>query len=255
MLHDAQRLAIVLVAAGASGYRSATSCSAESSALSPVWPKGVWQVVAERDGLSQVLDERECARDRTRDLRDLERVSEAGPVVVALGREEDLRFVGQAPERLAVDDLSRSRWKSVRYRSGSTRPIAAACLGRLRGSRRQVLELRGLGAFTRQRRQDRSLPLLSRPPYSHNADTPARQTRRAPPPRRGDPRTPPAHVAGKPHANSDRSAWAPPRSEASEPRLLWCPRIRRRESASRASHPSASRIMNATMTATARAHA
>src|SRR5581483_6877520 len=37
--------------------------------------------------------------DRARDLGDLDRVGEARPVVVALGRDEDLRLVLEAPER------------------------------------------------------------------------------------------------------------------------------------------------------------
>jgi hypothetical protein len=44
------------------------------------------------------------ARDRARDLRDLERVRHARAVVVALGGDEHLRLVLQAPEGLGVDD-------------------------------------------------------------------------------------------------------------------------------------------------------
>ena len=62
------------------------------------------QVMAERDRLGQVLVEPQRARHRPGDLRDLERVRQPGAVVVALRREEDLRLVLEAPERLGVED-------------------------------------------------------------------------------------------------------------------------------------------------------
>jgi len=62
-------------------------------------PEGrVPEVVREGDRLGEVLVQVECARDRARDLRDLDRVREARPVVVALGRDEDLRLVLEAAE-------------------------------------------------------------------------------------------------------------------------------------------------------------
>ena len=66
--------------------------------------RGVPQVVPERDRLGEVGVEPQRARDAARDLRHLEGVREPRPVVVALGREEDLRLVHEAPERLGVDD-------------------------------------------------------------------------------------------------------------------------------------------------------
>src|SRR5215208_4018102 len=62
------------------------------------------EVVAEPDRLSQVLVQPERARDVPRDPARLERVREPRPVVIALRRDEDLRLVLQAPERLRVDD-------------------------------------------------------------------------------------------------------------------------------------------------------
>src|SRR6266545_3309053 len=62
------------------------------------------QVVAERDRLGQVLVQTERAGGRPRDLRDLQGVGEADPVVVAFGGQEHLRLVLQAAEGLRVDD-------------------------------------------------------------------------------------------------------------------------------------------------------
>ena len=72
--------------------------------LADVAERRVPEVVAERDRLDEVLVERECTRDRARDLRDLEGVRQARSVVVASRRDEHLRLVIEPPERLAVDD-------------------------------------------------------------------------------------------------------------------------------------------------------
>ncbi len=60
------------------------------------------EVVAERDGLDEVFVEPECLRGGPGGLGDLEGVHEAGPVVVALRREEDLGLVLEPAEGLAV---------------------------------------------------------------------------------------------------------------------------------------------------------
>ncbi len=64
----------------------------------------VAEVVAEPDRLGQVLVEAERAGDRAGDPAGLERVREPRPVVVAFGRDEDLRLVLQPAEGLGVDD-------------------------------------------------------------------------------------------------------------------------------------------------------
>ena len=64
----------------------------------------VAEVVAHRDRLHQVLVQLERPRDGARQGRDLERVGEAGAVVVARRGDEDLGLVLQAAERGRVQD-------------------------------------------------------------------------------------------------------------------------------------------------------
>ena len=64
----------------------------------------VAEVVAEPDRLGQVLVEAERPGHGAGDPAGLQGVGEAGPVVVALGGDEDLRLVLEAAERLRVDD-------------------------------------------------------------------------------------------------------------------------------------------------------
>ena len=64
----------------------------------------VAEVVAEPDRLGQVLVEAERPGDVAGDAAGLERVRQPGAVVVALGRDEDLRLVLEPAERLRVHD-------------------------------------------------------------------------------------------------------------------------------------------------------
>jgi hypothetical protein len=96
---DAQRVLVVAEAAAEALARAAVQ-----HVLADVAEGRVAEVVAEPDRLHQVLVEPQRAADRARDLRRLERVGQARPVVVALGRHEHLRLVLQPPERLAVHD-------------------------------------------------------------------------------------------------------------------------------------------------------
>jgi hypothetical protein len=72
--------------------------------LADMAERGVAEVVAEPDRLGQILVERQCPRNGARDLGDLQRVGQPRAVMVALGRDEDLRLVLEAPERLGVRD-------------------------------------------------------------------------------------------------------------------------------------------------------
>ena len=73
--------------------------------LLPGMAKGaVTDVMPECDCLDEVFVDPDCPADSPRDLRDLERVSETGAVVVAVGVDEYLGFVFQAPECLLVQN-------------------------------------------------------------------------------------------------------------------------------------------------------
>src|SRR5580765_4013196 len=73
-------------------------------ASSPAWPNGVWP----RSWASATASPRSSSslsvRQIVRDLRHLERMGEARPVVVALVIDEDLRLVLEPPERGRMDD-------------------------------------------------------------------------------------------------------------------------------------------------------
>ncbi len=58
--------------------------------LANVSERRVAEVVPERNGFGKVLVEIEGSSDGAGDLGDLERVSQAGGEVIALGRDEDL---------------------------------------------------------------------------------------------------------------------------------------------------------------------
>ena len=72
--------------------------------LADVPERRMAEVVAQPDRLHQVLVQAQRPGNRARDGGDLERVREAGAVVIATGRDEHLRLVRQPAERLAVDD-------------------------------------------------------------------------------------------------------------------------------------------------------
>ena len=72
--------------------------------LADVAERRVAEVVTEPDRLGEVLVQPERPRDVARDAAGLERVGEAGAVVVALGGDEHLGLVLEPPERLGVDD-------------------------------------------------------------------------------------------------------------------------------------------------------
>ena len=96
---DAQRV-LVVAKAGAEALAQA----AVQGVLADVAERRVAEVVAEPDGLAQVLVERQRAGHGPRDLGHLERVGQPRAVVVAGGRHEHLGLVLEAAKRLAVDD-------------------------------------------------------------------------------------------------------------------------------------------------------
>src|SRR5262249_6087187 len=93
------------------------------------------EIVPGRDCLGQLFMKTEDFGDRARDLRHLERVSQAGPVMVAGGVGEELRFMGWAGGGLPVEDARAMPPRSaanavVRLRVESATRVGA--LGRLR---------------------------------------------------------------------------------------------------------------------------
>ena len=134
---DAQALEVVLEAAGHERVQHALAGVAE---------RRVSEIVAERDRFGQLLVQAQHFRDGARDLRDLERVRQARPVVIAGRREEHLRLVLQPAEGLAVDDavavaLKRGTDGILGLRThapaavGALRPPAARAISRSRLSR------------------------------------------------------------------------------------------------------------------------
>jgi hypothetical protein len=132
---DAQRVLVVPEAAAEARVEAGVE-----DRLADVPERRVAEVVAQADRLDEVLVERKRAGDRAGDLRHLERVRHPRAVVVALGRDEDLRLVLQAPERLAVHD-----------------PVAVALQ---RGAQRAVLLGDGALGGVGGRRERRELLLL-----------------------------------------------------------------------------------------------
>ncbi len=73
-------------------------------ALAGVAERRMAEIVAERRALREVLVEAERAGERTRDLRDLQRVGQPGAEMVALVKHEDLGLVGETAKRRGMDD-------------------------------------------------------------------------------------------------------------------------------------------------------
>ncbi len=92
---DAQRLLIVAKALGEQSGQGLFARVAE---------RRVTEVVAEGDGLGEVLVETERAGDRTGDLLHLDGVGHPRDHVVRVGGDEDLRLMLQTAEGTGVDD-------------------------------------------------------------------------------------------------------------------------------------------------------
>ena len=105
--------------------RPVRAAAPRSRAASPACPNGGWprswpSATASR----QVLVQPQRPRDRARDADHLEGVGQPRAVVVALGRDEDLRLVLEPAERLGVHDAVAVALE--RASAGSTAPPAAA---------------------------------------------------------------------------------------------------------------------------------
>ena len=72
--------------------------------LATVAERGMAEIMAQGDGLDEVLVQPKCLAEGTGDLTDLQGMGEARTVVVSLRCDEDLRFMLEAAEGLTVDD-------------------------------------------------------------------------------------------------------------------------------------------------------
>ena len=101
--HHRERLGVVVEAAVEPDAVMHSQAMVER-ALAGMPERRMTEIVGKRAGLRQVLIEAERARERARDLGDLERVREPCAIVVAFVEHEDLGLVGEPAERRAVDD-------------------------------------------------------------------------------------------------------------------------------------------------------
>ena len=106
--HHAHRLLVVAIERRGLGRRG-DPCGAQGTRpkrrFAGVAEGGVPQVMAKRDGLSQILVQPERPCDGAGDLRHFQRMGEARAEVVALGSEEHLGLVGKPPKRFRVQNL------------------------------------------------------------------------------------------------------------------------------------------------------
>ena len=104
-----------------------------SSASSPVWPNGVWpRSWPSATASARSSSSAERAGQRAGDLRDLDRVGEAGAEMVALVVDEHLRLVGEAAEGGRMDDAVAVALEAVRVGDGGSatrRPRERAGIG------------------------------------------------------------------------------------------------------------------------------
>ena len=133
-LDHPQRVLVVLEAAAA-----ALAQRRVERLLAGVAEGRVAEVVAEPDRLGQVLVQAQRPGDGAGDPAGLQRVGEAGPVVVALGGDEDLGLVLEPAEGLRVDDavavaLERRPQRAVGLLDARARPGRSGSRAR-RGTR------------------------------------------------------------------------------------------------------------------------
>ena len=113
-------------------------------ALAGMTERRVPEIVPERDRLGQLLVQLQHLRDRSRYLRDLERVGQPRAVVVAGGREEHLRLVLEPAKRLGVHDAIAVALERRPHIVFGLFAQAPARVGALRGLRRKNLTFTGL---------------------------------------------------------------------------------------------------------------
>ncbi len=104
--------------------------------------RGMAEVVAQGDGLGQVLVQVQGAGDGAGDLAQFQGVGQARAVMVAFGRDEHLGLVLQAAERLGVQDAVAIALERRAHRRRFFRPLAAA-VAAARGPRVQGIVFPG----------------------------------------------------------------------------------------------------------------
>ncbi len=133
----------------------------------------VAEVVAETDRLGEILVQAQRTGSGARDLRDLERMGQARPVVVAGRRDEHLRLVLEPPERLRMDDpvtvaLKRGPQPAVGLRDDAVGWIRA---GRGRRQRRALVLAHARGEAL----GDGSARMRGKSRHNHDSDSATRR--------------------------------------------------------------------------------
>ena len=116
-------------------------------ALADVAEGSVTQVVSQGDGLGQILVQAQATRQRPRDLAHLQRVGQAGAVVVTLRGEEDLRLVLQAAKGLAMQNTVAVTLEISAHGAGLHRTLTAGGAGGEAGTRGEPIQLLLFKAF------------------------------------------------------------------------------------------------------------
>ena len=136
---DAQRMAIVVEATGLSERR-------RQGILAGMAERRVAEVVSEAQGLGQVLVQAQRPGHGPPDLRDLDRMGQAHPEMVAVGGDEYLRLVAKAakgnrmddPVAVALEDVARAAGAAVGFLVGPA-ARSAWLRGEVLGKRHQLL--------------------------------------------------------------------------------------------------------------------
>ena len=122
-VHHAQALRSVMEAGQAVLAREPVQ-----HALAHVAERCVAEVVAQRYRLRQILVEPQRARDSPRNLRNLERMRQPRPVMVALRKKKDLSLIFEPAERFAVDNPVPVALEAGAYRARLLVPLAPAAV-------------------------------------------------------------------------------------------------------------------------------
>ena len=103
--------------------------------LSRMSKRGMSKVMRERECLGEIFIQPEGPRQRTRDLSNLQRMSEPGSEMVAFVKDEDLGLVLEPAEGGGMDDAVAIASKIVACRVGRLGVQASSALTGMRGVR------------------------------------------------------------------------------------------------------------------------